>query len=298
MMMDMRSRVSITLIFFAIAAMVIVPGCGKRRSGDDRILAKVGNKTITLTDFNERISKLPPSYQGIVEKNRKRYLDEMILETLLYEDAIRNGLEWDDEVRVVLKEARKKILIAKLIKNEIEDNIRVPDSEARQYYEDHKGDFMSQPMWRASHILVSNEKEAQDILSELSRAANFEELARSRSIDGTASRGGDVGYFRTGQVVPEFEKACLELKAGQASGVIHTQFGYHIIKLTDKKESALESYEKVKPAIENELKKMKRSELFDELVLRLKEKYGVQIKEDAAKVFASRNTEKGEREEK
>jgi len=262
------------------------------------VLATVSNKTITLKEFKARIAKLPPSYQGIVEKNKKRYLDEMIMETLLYEDAVRKGLDRDDEVKEVLKEARKKILVAKLIKSEVEDNIRIADSEARQYYESHKEDFMTRPLWRASHILVSSEKEAQDILDKLSGGASFEELAKSRSIDATASRGGDVGYFRTGQVVGEFEKTCLGLKVGESSGIVHTQFGYHIIKLTDKKESMLEDYEKVKPVIENELKKKKRSELFDRLVLRLKEKYGVQIKEDAPSVLKSVNMETPQKEKK
>ncbi|MBI5143666.1 MAG: peptidylprolyl isomerase [Candidatus Omnitrophica bacterium] len=278
--------------FFAIfwmGALILTAGCARQPSDDDKVLATVSNKSITLKDFKSRIAKLPSYYKNIVEKNRKRFLDETIMEMLFYEEAVRQSLDRDREVKDVINEARKKILIAKLIKNEVEDKIKIGEDEAKRFYELHKDDFKSQELWRASHILVATEKEAGDILNELSNGASFEELARSRSMDATAARGGDVGYFRMGQLVPDFEKACMKLEIGQTSEVVRTQFGYHIIKLTDKKEPAIEPYEKVKQAIEEELKRKKRSELFDKLVLNLKERYGVKIEEDVFKSLEALN---------
>lgn len=270
----------IFMVIFAIAA-----GCARKAPDDDNVLAQVSNRFITLGDFKKKIARLPAYYQNVVEKNKKRYLDEVIMEALMYEEALRKGLEKDKEVKEVVNEARKKILIAKLVKNEVEDNVKVTEDELKSFYESHKDEFKSPPMWRASHILVSDEQEAKEILSELAKGANFEELAKARSMDATASRGGDVGYFRAGQLVPEFEKACLDLKVGEMSGIVHTQFGYHIIKLTDRNEEGVESYEKAKRKIESDLKKKKRSELFDKLVADLKEKYGVKIKEDVFKTL-------------
>lgn len=279
------------ILFLVISASilgVIHIGCAKKESPDDRVLARVSNRTITLRDFKARAAKMPSYYQNVIEKNKKGYLDEVILEMLLYEEAIRNGVDKDKEVRDVFEAAKKKIIAAKFIKNEVEDNVRVTDAEMMQFYEYHKDDFKSPEMWRASHILVLTETEAGGIQDALSKGANFEELAKTHSIDATASRGGDVGYFRAGQLVPDFEKACLKLNVGQISDIVHTQFGYHVIKLTDRKEPAIESYDKVKSVIEGELKKRKRSELFDRLVAKLKTKYGVDIKED---VFKSLETE-------
>jgi peptidyl-prolyl cis-trans isomerase C len=128
--------------------------------------------------------------------------------------------------------------------------------------------------------LVADEKDAKSILDDLARGGSFEELAKAHSIDATASRGGDVGFFREGQLVPDFEKAALKLEVGQTSGTVQTQFGYHIIKLTDKKEPGAKSYEEVKRAIEANLKKEKRTALFNALVLNLKNKYGVEVNED------------------
>ncbi len=283
------------ILSLVVAALVFAAGCRKAPDADSKILARVSNKTITLGDFKSRIAKLPPYYRDMINRNKKRYLDETVVETMFYEEAVRKGLNRDKEVREIINEAKKKILIAKLIKNEVEDKIRVGTPEMLAFYTEHKEDFKTPELWRASHILVSSESEARDILNELSGGASFEELAKAHSIDATATRGGDVGYFRMGQLVPEFEKACSELKVGETSGIVRTKFGFHIIKLTDKKEPAPEAYEKVKGAIGDELRKKKRSELFDKLVARLKEKYQVKIEED---VFESLEKVEGTKEAK
>lgn len=286
----MKNRLYFNLILGFLG--VIYLGCAKKASVDDKVLATVSNKSITLKDFKNRISRLPSHYQNIIEKNKKRFLDETIVEMLFYEEAMRQGLDQEREVKDVIREAKKKILIAKLIKNEVEDKLRVEEDEAKQFYEARKDDFKSPELWRASHILVATEKEAHDILDELSRGASFDELARTRSVDATSTRGGDIGYFRPGQLVPDFENACMKLKIGEVSEIIRTQFGFHIIKLTDKKGPMIEEYEKVKGTIEEELKRRKRSELFDKLVSNLKQRYRVEIEEDVFKSLDALSEEK------
>jgi peptidyl-prolyl cis-trans isomerase C len=261
----------------------VVVGCARKPAPDEKVLARVSNRVITLKDLNEKIAKVPTYYQGVVEKNKRRYLDESIVEMLFYEEAIRRGIDKDRETRDVISEARKKIVIAKLIKEEVEDKIKISEKEMKLYYDEHKDEFKSPQLWRASHILVGTEQEAKDIQGRLAAGENFEDAARKYSTDATASRGGDVGYFRMGQLVPEFENACARLDVGQAGDILRTQFGYHIIKVTDKKEPVVEDFEKVKPAVEGELMRRKRSELFDKLVMDLKKKYGVQIEEDVYK---------------
>lgn len=262
-------------------AVLLLLGCSKGASKDDKVLVSFSNSNITSSEFKKRIAKLPPYYQDIVNKNKKRFLEEMIAENLFYEEAVRKGFLQEKEVAEVIKEAKKKILVARLIQTEVEKAASVTDAEIRRFYDEHKEDFKTPEMWRASHILVATEAEAKAVLDELAKGASFEDLAKSRSIDATASRGGDIGYFRRGQLVPEFEKACFALDVGQVSGIVNTQFGYHIIKLTDKREASVESYEKVARAIEDILMKKKRGELFDQLVSRLKNKYNVKIDEKA-----------------
>ena len=262
-------------------SMTLAFGCAKEPSPDDKVLVKVSNSVITLKDFKARIAKLPSYYRDIVEKDRKRYLEEMIAEKLFYEEALRRGLNNDKEVAEIVMEAKKKIIIAKLIKNDVEDKVKVDEDEIAHFYAANKDKLKTPEMWRASQILVPTEQEAKDALQELNSGASFEEIARARSKDATASRGGDIGYFRAGQLVPDFEKAALNLNVGQMSDVVHTKFGYHIIKLTDKKTPDMQTYEKAKPLIENELRKKKKAEIFYELIMALKKKYGVNIDESA-----------------
>lgn len=288
-MLNTGNKILLCVIYLAIL-IAAVAGCG-RKTDSDKLLASVSEKEITLKDFEGRFSKLPSYYQDIVQKNRKRFLDDMIVEMIFYEEARRKRLDEDKEVKDVINEARKKILVAKLIKNEVEDKVKVKDGEALKFYEAHKEDFKSPELWRASHILVATEKDAKDVLAELAKGADFGELAKARSTDATASRFGDIGYFKEGQLVPEFEKACLKLGVGETSGIVQTQFGYHVIRLTDKKVSQAEPFDKVKDFIEGELKKKKRSELFDKLVMNLKEKYKVKIEEDVLVSLESLNKE-------
>jgi peptidyl-prolyl cis-trans isomerase C len=278
----------ITIIFAAIvlaAAGAYFATSSKKKAADTRVLAEVSNKSFTVEDLNDRIAKLPPYYQEIVRTNKRRFLDEALMEMVFYEEAVRKGLDRAKDVRELLEAARRKILIAKLIDTEVDEKIRIDEADIRRFYDEHKDEFKSPEMWRASHILVSTEKEAADIMTELSKGASFEELARTRSIDATATRGGDIGYFRRGQVVPEFEKTCLALNVGGMSGIVKTEFGYHIIKLTDKKEPGIEPYEKVRKAIEEELKKAKRAEAFEAFARDLKERYRIRVKEDVFKTL-------------
>ncbi len=265
--------------------LIFLTGCESTPSGQDKVLATVANKSITLKDFKHKLSRLPSYYKGMAEKNKKNLLDDIIVEALFLEDAVRKGVDRDKEVREVMDEAKKKIIIAKFIKTEVDDKVNISEDEVKKFYEEHKSSFKAPEMWRASHILVASEGEAKEIMDELSKGKSFEELAKEKSIDATASRGGDVGYFRKAQVIPEFEKVCFDLKVGETSGIVHTQFGYHIIKLTAKLDEAVESYLEAKPMIENELKLKKRGELFDKLVNDLKNKYRVNVEDDAARTI-------------
>ncbi|MBP7056128.1 MAG: peptidylprolyl isomerase [Candidatus Omnitrophica bacterium] len=268
------------IIIYLAIAVIAFSGCARKASEDDKVIATISSQPITLKQFNARVAKLPAYYKTLIDKNKKLYLDDIIIEQLFYEEAIRKGVNRDSEVVDLLNEAKRKIYISKYIQNEIDNNIKVTDMEVKEFYDSNKDDFKTPPLWRASHILVGSEEQAKSILEDLSKGGNFEELAKKNSIDATATRGGDVGFFRMGQLIPEFENACVKLSKGQTSGIIHTQFGYHIIKLTDKREPTAESYEKVREIIEGRLKKTKREEAMNKLILDLKSRYNVIVDKD------------------
>ena len=278
-----RAMVLSGLVSFFILALIVFSGCSKpiavSKASQKDAVAIVGDEVITAKDVDDKISKMPPYYQSMLKTRKKEMLEDMVLEILLYKEAMKRGLDKDKEVADMLKEARKKILISKLIKDEVDIKSAVSDGNIEEYYNAHKDEFLTPEKWRASHILVKTEEEATAVLTELANGKSFEELAKEKSQDTTASRGGDLSYFTKGQMVQEFEDAVSKLEVGQTSGIVKTQFGYHIIKLTDKKPASAQELNDVKARIQNELLSTKRQEAFTKFVDGLKARTNIKMNE-------------------
>ncbi|MEE8359619.1 MAG: peptidylprolyl isomerase [Candidatus Omnitrophota bacterium] len=265
-------------ILLCMIAMTII-GCGKAKGpmDDGTIVATIGDETITLAAFEERLDKLPDSIRSIAKANKAAYLENLVVEDLLYKEAVRKGLDKDEDIVMLFEEARKRILIARLAQDEIDNKINISERDIKAYYNENKSELESPQLYRASHILVDTMEEASQISDKLTAGALFEELAREYSKDVTSKRGGDIGYFSSGQMLPEFEDACIKLKIGETSGPVKTQFGYHIIKLTDKRGPEPLKYADVKDRIEKILMTQKRGRLLEALVNKLKTETKVTI---------------------
>ncbi|MDP3789613.1 MAG: peptidylprolyl isomerase [Candidatus Omnitrophota bacterium] len=253
----------IMILALLITSIAVMAGCGNK---DSRILAKVNGEVITVRDFNGRIDKLPKQYQDIVKSQKKNYLDDLIMEKLLYKKALTENVDKDKDTQDIIAEATKKIIIARLVEKEVEKKVRVSDEEVKKYYDEHSEEFMMPERWRASHILVDTADEANAIKQNLAQGASFEEIAKEKSKDPTATSGGDIGYFSKGQLVPEFEEECFRLKTGEVGNVVKTQFGYHIIKLTDKKNPEVQPFDSVKDMVKRELERSKKKDLLDKMM--------------------------------
>jgi peptidyl-prolyl cis-trans isomerase C len=118
---------------------------------------------------------------------------------------------------------------------------------------------------RARHILVKTEKEAKEIAEELKKGGNFEEIAKAKSIGPSAPRGGDLGHFTKDKMVPEFSEVAFKLKKGQISAPVKTNFGWHIIKVEDRRMQQLQEFEAIKSRIRNVLLRQKVTEIADTL---------------------------------
>lgn len=266
-------------VFSCVFCAAALLGCGKT-SIKDQVIASIGNVKITVSEFVERVANLPVKYRELVKKRQGEFLDELVNDTLLYQEALRKGIDKDKEVQKVVDEAKKKILIAKLLKDEVDGSIEVTEAEVEKYYQDNKDKYMTPEVMRVSHILVLNREDADKIAAELAKGASFEDLARARSMDPTAQRGGDIGYFPKGQLMPEFEAACATLDINQVSGVVKTQLGYHIIKLTDRRQPELRPLDQVRENIKSEIRNAKRQQKFNDIVTELRKKTPVKINKD------------------
>jgi peptidyl-prolyl cis-trans isomerase C len=164
---------------------------------------------------------------------------------------------------------RRDLIITNFIEKTIVPTVNVSEEEARKFYDQNPDKFTKPESVKASHILLgvdekasADEKKAarekaEKLRKELAGGADFAALAKGNSTCPSSQQGGDLGYFSKGQMVPAFEKAAFALKPGEISDVVETQFGYHIIKLTDKKAAEKVEFKEARPRIEEYLKSQK-----------------------------------------
>jgi len=257
---------SVSAVIF-LTALFAVCGCAEK---NEEILARVGEVNITLDDFNRQVENLPKHYKNIVSEQKREFLQDLIMQELFYNAALANGIENFPEVKELIKEANKKIIISRYLKENVDDKIEITETELKRYYDEHSEDFMMPERWRAVHILVDTEEESRQIKAMLEEGASFEELAKSRSIDASAKDGGDVGYFSKGQLIPEFEDACLSLEVGEMSDVVKTKLGYHIIRLMESKPPEVQEFATVKRLIKKEMEQERKKEFLREITKRLR----------------------------
>lgn len=270
--------------YFNILLSVIIfsAGCAKTAT-DEEVVVIVNRERITMAMVNEKINELPAYYQQAAAKHKKEIVDDLIAEKLLYEEARRRKLHKDEEVRKLINKAVKKILIAKLLESETTPKKPISDEDVELYYAQHKDQYLIPERIKASHILLSTEEEAKKVLDELNAGADFSETAKTYSKDLTKDRGGDLGYFQRGQMIPEFEKVCFELNPGQMSGIVKTRFGYHIIKVTDKQPPKYKRLPEVKEKIRTRLIDRAKQQQFRDFVKSLKDNAKIVIKEEVFK---------------
>lgn len=247
-------------------------------------LAKIGNVTITQADYDREFKSLPEYAQQLFvdEQGKEKFLNEIINKEMLHQEALKKGLDKTSDFQKKLEEFKKLTLVTELFEKEIMAKAKISDQEVKDYYDKHTEEFTPTTQIKASHILVKTEDEAKKVLDRLQKGEKFADIAKAVSIDpGSAKNGGDLGYFSKGQMVPEFEKAAASLKVGDISVPVKTQFGYHIIKVTDKKKGAAIEFEKIRDMISQRLSGEKQKEAFEQYVTELKKNYKVEINKEA-----------------
>lgn len=247
---------------------------------NENILAKVGDIEITKEKMGEIIKSLPPQQAMQVSnpEGKKRLLDEMVAGELFYLEAMENGLDKNEEFIKMIEEAKRNLLQRFAIQKLIE-NIEITDEDSKAFYAENKERFVSEAEVSARHILVKSEEEGNEVLKAIEEGMDFSEAAQKFSNCPSKERGGDLGSFGRGRMVPEFEEAAFNLNEGEMSGLVQTQFGYHVI-LTDKKsEGAEQAFEEVEAEIKQNLMRNKQSEIYSTKVEDLKARYNVEVNE-------------------
>lgn len=242
------------------------------------VVATVNGTQITSDEVNQvlmegtqgRFNTLPKEKQ---DELRKRIVEGMIAQELVYADAKKSGVltskEYKDELAEVMKRVEKQ-LASKVWEKQQFDKVTVSDAEIKNYYDSHANEFVEKEKVHARHILVKTEDEAKKIIADLKGKQGdtlktaFIEAAQKFSTGPSGPKGGDLGSFPRGQMVPEFNDKVFSMEVGTiTTEPVKTQFGYHIIYLEEKMSGKKLGFDDVKSFIEQKLKMEKFKEAMD-----------------------------------
>ncbi|MFC3748810.1 peptidylprolyl isomerase [Paenibacillus sp. GCM10012306] len=201
--------------------------------------AKKANITVTDADIAEELSDLKAQFGG--------------------EEAFNSALA---QSGMTLDDLKKQMPLQVELRKILEPQVKITDDEIKKYYDENKAHFDTEEEVRASHILVKTKEEADEVLKELKDGKDFATVAKEKSTDtGSKDNGGDLNFFKRGDMVPEFSDVAFKLKVGETSGAVKSQYGYHIIKVTDRKEAKKYTLDEKKDEIRKTLTSQKISEL-------------------------------------
>ncbi|AND86160.1 peptidylprolyl isomerase [Clostridium tyrobutyricum] len=246
---------------------------------EDKVLALVNGAEIKESDIQNTINRFPSDKKAQLstENGKKQLLNEIIFFELVYNYAKDTNIEKDNLYLRKLEEAKKEILTQTAIAKAM-GGVNVTDEEVKDYYEANKNMYKTPEMVNAKHILVDNLEKANEVSKYISEGMSFEEAAQKYSNCPSKAQGGNLGKFSRGQMVPEFEKAAFNLDIGVISEPVKTQFGYHLIKVEEKIEPDLKSFDEVKDAIKRGLLQERQAYMYSKLDSELRNKYKVEIK--------------------
>ena len=229
-----------------VLAMVLLAGPAR---AEDKVLAKVNGSEIHQSDVALAEEELGPSLAQMdpatKDSNVLAFLIDMKVVAKAAED---EKIADSDDFKKRLEFARNRLLMDSLLA--AKGKAATTDDAMKKVYDDAAKQISGEEEVHARHILVETEDEAKAVKAELDKGADFAELAKKKSKDPGASDGGDLGFFTKEQMVPEFSKVAFELKPGQISDPVKSQFGWHIIKVEEKRNRKPPAFDQVKGQIE------------------------------------------------
>ncbi|MBU3183187.1 peptidylprolyl isomerase [Clostridium psychrophilum] len=245
---------------------------------ENKVLAIVNGNKINQKDVDRSLLRFPQETQEHykTDEGKRQFLDQIINFELIYNYALDSDMKKDPDYVEQMKLIGKDVLIQIGVKN-ILANINITEEEIKKYYEDNSGIFKSEETASAKHILVDTLEQIKKIKVEITNGMSFEEAAKKYSKCPSSAQGGNLGEFTRGKMVPEFEKVAFELKVGEISEPVKTQFGYHLIQLDKKSPGKVKSLEESRQTIVENISHQKQNEKYMSFVTELKDKYKVEI---------------------
>ena len=219
------------------------------------IVANVNNEDISLETMIHAMNELPPEIQSQPFMSYYEDLLERVIDIKLFaQEGKKMKLDEEPSVRAAIDFVIEKVLMQAFLSKYVQENIKEENLKAS--YNNFIADETSREEIKASHILIDTESEAIDVINMLNDGDDFAELAKNKSTGPSGPSGGDLGWFKRGQMVPPFEKAAFSLNKNEITQrPVQTQFGWHVIKIFDKRIPEAPSYENMKSKLIQDLER-------------------------------------------
>lgn len=241
-----------------LAAIIAVTGSAvfaqmpKPITADDHVVATIDGKTVTERDIRLMLPQYGTDFRTLPPQQRAQLMRDLISQRLLALEGRKQKVDQTDRFVAQKRAILNNALARATVENYLEGEGKVTEKEIRDFYKQNEKSFINEKI-SARHILLKSKKEAEAVLKEINAGGNFAKLAARKSIGPSGPKGGDLGSFGRGQMVPEFEETAFALKKGEVGGPVRTQFGYHIIKVTERNGKEPVPIEKVMPQIRKSL---------------------------------------------
>jgi peptidyl-prolyl cis-trans isomerase C len=245
-------------------------------------LAKIGNKSLTDQDMKSMLGNVPEGQKQQLNSDpeiRGRMLDNMVVEELFVQEAEKTGVSKDKEFQSALDRARRQLLTQRYLQKTVQP--KITDANLKTFFDKNKARY-SQDEVRAYHVLTKTEEEANEVYNKAKAGEDFEVLAKKYSKDPSAAQNmGDLGFFTRARMVPQFSEAAFNMKPGEISKPVKTLFGYHVIKVVEKREGKPVKFDEIKDQIRGDL----QNESINDLIASLKKSNNVKVFEDRVKTL-------------
>ena len=250
-----------TLGALAVAALLYAPAPLK---AEDAVVARANGVDIHESDLAFAEEEIGTNMPQMGADQKREYLITYLADVIVLSQAAeKQKLADNADVQRRLSFDRNRVLMEALLQNA--GRAAITDAAMHQVYDDAVKQMQPEQEVHARHILVATEDEAKAIAADLKKGADFAAVAKEKSKDPGAANGGDLGYFTKDQMVPEFAEVAFKLDRGQVSDPIHTQFGWHIIKVEDKRTKPTPTFDQVKGQLQNYVAHRAQAELVDSL---------------------------------
>src|SRR5262245_49066777 len=233
----------------ALVGLVFAAVGGLSAGAQERVIAKVNGKTITDTDMKLAEAEIGSDLGSLPEATRRRVLVEFLIENQLFADAadgqrLGAGASFDERMQYWRRRALRDGYFDKTVRAAIDD------AEAKKFYDNQVSTAKPEEEVRARHILVESKEKARELFEKIAHGGDFAQLAKEHSKDpGSKEQGGELGFFTRGQMVPPFEEVAFKLKKGEVAHPFESQFGWHIVRVDDRRPRVAPSFEAVKDRV-------------------------------------------------